>query len=349
MNHLIVFNYAMDTESQVFAHQLQVVEKLSKHFEQIQVFTSALGKSPNLNGVRVSNVFWVEGQNLRNTWRLYKKVVPYLVRHPNSVLFSHMTEVQSALIAPLTKALKIPHFLWYAHTSNSRYLSFASRRVTAVISSTHGSCPIKGPNVRIIGQGVNHTQFTFRERNYSKNSKLVHVGRIDPSKNIDSLISTTLRLRREFPELTLTIIGESTSKNYKYFDSLQDKYSEFIKEGCVVFKGKIHREALNLELSKYDAFLHDFDGSLDKTLVEAALVGLPVVTSNKEFICNFLTFGLDKKSESLEGILRDFLNSPASHVKNIVGQNREIAVEKHSLENWILALVELLKMRNRLA
>jgi glycosyltransferase involved in cell wall biosynthesis len=177
----------------------------------------------------------------------------------------------------------------------------------------------------------------------------VHVGRIDPSKNIDSLISTTLQLRGEFPGLTLTLIGESTSNNYNYFDFLQGKYSDFIKDGCVVFKGKIHNEALNVELSKYDAFLHDFDGSLDKTLVEAALVGLPVVTSNKEFIGNFLSFGHDQEKDSLAVILHNFLKSPAIHVKRVVDKNREIAVEKHSLEHWTLALVELLKLRNRLA
>jgi len=349
MNHLIVLNYAMDAESQVFAHQVQVVEKLSEHFEQIQVFTSALGKIPALDGVQISNLGWVKGQDIRNTWRLYVKVAPYLIRNRNSILFSHMTEVQSALIAPLAKILRIPHFLWYAHASRSKYLSFASRTVTAVVSSTPGSCPVKGPNVRIIGQGVNHIQFRFHERDYSKNNKLVHVGRIDPSKNIDTLIARTLKLRDTFPALTLTFIGEPTSANLGYFELLHEKYTEFIHDGTIVFKGKINRDELSAELSKYDAFLHDFDGSLDKTLVEAALVGLPVITSNKEFLSNFISFSQDPLNESLEMTLLDFLNTPASRVKNTVLQNRVLAAEKHSLEHWTLELVDLLKLRNRLA
>ncbi len=50
-----------------------------------------------------------------------------------------------------------------------------------------------------------------------------------------------------------------------------------------------------VRLQTYDCFIHSFQGSLDKTIVEATFLGLPVITINNEYRNIFGSWNLTNK------------------------------------------------------
>ena len=118
----MVINYCMDVRHPVLSHQVQAVNALASEFDQVLVLTGQLGVCEVLPNVTVMSTNWVAKQPIRNSMRFLSIAIPIVITQRFVSVFSHMTEVQSALIAPVIKVLGIRHYLWYAHTTRSKYL-----------------------------------------------------------------------------------------------------------------------------------------------------------------------------------------------------------------------------------
>lgn len=344
---LLVINYAMDSSHPIFAHQIEVVRRLASYFEGIHVITNSLSEKEILpKNVHVHVADWRNDSNLRNATRFMILFYTVARRLQKFAIFSHMTEVQSFLIAPFVWLKSIPHFLWYAHKSNSPYLRFAYPFLSGVITSTSGSCPIKSRKVSLIGQGVDETIFLRQDfLIYSPKQKLraISIGRIDPSKRIEEIIENTVvgKFSNSFDSLTL--IGSSSLENKSYEQSLIDSYAAYTSRGLISFEGKVKRDELPNCMDRSDVFVHAFFGSLDKTLVEATLYGLPVITSNMEYLKEFGSWTPNWKSgTTLSHQVESFLALSSEDVRSEVIRRQKVAIQKHSLSGWIERLMILL-------
>ena len=108
--HLLVINYRMDLGDQVFSHQVQTVEALAKHYRRVTVLTGRVGSISVPNNVEVISSDWIPGRRFRSTARFLFSFIKVCRNSPFDLVFSHMTEVQSAILAPLTKFLSIKHY-----------------------------------------------------------------------------------------------------------------------------------------------------------------------------------------------------------------------------------------------
>lgn len=344
--HLLVINYAMDEKSQVFSHQVEVVNKLADKYDQVSVLTGLIGTYKVSSNVRVFSCNWIPGNRFTSLFRFMMKFLQLLGRNKFTCIFSHMTSVQSTFISPITRVLRIRHYLWYAHTSDNIYLQISRALTNGIITSTPGSCPIKGQKVYVIGQSVDSKVFNKKLRLETPIVKLIHVGRFDPSKNIESIVAEIKKLKDEYPGLKLDIIGTpSSDKSQQYMESVKSKFISDLQIGWLTFRPAIERIKLPDELKKYDCFVHAFQGSLDKTLVEATLAGIPVVTVNKEYL---KIFGKWSNSNSdnqtaLKSELRFILNLDAIAITKEVDRRYEIARTNHDMEGWINRLVNVLE------
>ena len=142
--NLLVINYAMDEKHQVFSHQIELVNQLSAKFTQITVLTGQVGVCNTEKNVKVVSFQWVEGKRVLSIIRFLKTFIKTIRREKFTVLFSHMTSVQSAFISPITRIIKLKHYLWFAHTSNSIFLKVSRVFSNGIITSTPGSCPLTG-------------------------------------------------------------------------------------------------------------------------------------------------------------------------------------------------------------
>lgn len=348
---LIVFNYSMNRTSQVFSHQRMVVEKLSSIYQSIDVITSEKFLDQPIPGVNIYSLNWALGKNVRNFFRFYFVALPLLVKHRRGVLFSHMTHIQSLLVAPLCRLLHIRHILWYAHKSNSFYLRFAFPFLNNVVTSTAGSCPLTGPKVKIIGQAVDVDFYIGNSKPaYFPPKRWLTIGRIDPSKNLEEIILEFALVRKEIQNLSLDIFGKpSSEENLEYYSRLirwvnNLGYSDWIK-----FKGYINHSEIEGTLLNYDGFAHAFRGSLDKALLEAIALKRFVVSSNHEYLDLFHTHSLGKKlgRPTLAEQIRKAIGGPETLTRDEIDFRWNLTRNFHSLENWLNSLLPILQFKTR--
>jgi glycosyltransferase involved in cell wall biosynthesis len=340
--NLLVINYAVDERNQVFAHQTEAVIRLSKKFRKVYVITSTKGQVYLPNNVTVIESRWIQGKRIRNSLRFIGKFFQVYFRDKNIVIFSHMTEVQSALISPFTKIMGIRHIVWYAHASRSLAMNVNHFLLNGIASSTTGSCPYTGDKISIVGQAIDENFFSSYQRNFEPPYKFVHVGRTDPSKKIELIIKTIENLNRMGFDSSLTITGGPSSANSNgYVQSL-----EFLRESLenpfsIIFSGPIQRDLLPEYLKAFNLFIHAFQGSLDKSLIEATLLGIPVLTLNTEYLNIFGSWNL-KPGSSLEEEFVALTSLSKDQINFEINRRRELAVSRHSLSGWVEKIYKLL-------
>jgi hypothetical protein len=340
-SHLLVLNYVMDRAHPALSHQVDVVEGLARNFATVTVLTGATTYSPKFENITVISSNWVQGKNLRNILNFYYRFFVLIRRKKFSSVFSHMTLVQSALVAPILRALHIKHHVWYAHAKKTFFLSWTYFWANSIITSTRGSCPLQGKKIIYLGQSVDPNQFPERESLGFPLTKCVHIGRMDRSKNLGEIISTVAALRVEFPLLTLKLLGNpSTPESVDYVTDLKSSWKKELENGWLTFEQAIPRAQVPDKLVQNDIFVHAFSGSLDKSLVEATLTGMPVVTVNQEYINEFGAW--KDGSDSLNSELRALLKNPQGEVRREVHARVLLGVNNHSFKNWISRLTPIL-------
>ena len=335
----------MSPNSLVFSHQRETVIALARSFESIKVFTTESSPHPLPENITVVEIPWRRDFKLLNLLRIIGTTFPVLVKNRDAIVFSYMTDVHAAILAPLTWSLKIRHVLWYAHASNSLYLIWSSFFLSRIVSSTPGSCNLEVNKEKIvfINQGIKQNDFPLRPRAHRNLVRLMYYGRLDISKNIHLLNDLILELNRDKKIYTLDIFGKpANSESELYLNNLRASpgLSQEIR-----FNSPIARQAISGLSEQFDIFVNLFTGSLDKTLIESTFMGLPVVTWNKEFCFEFGTWNGEPASDSLEFIIREILFLSSMEEGTIRKENLRrlgVALNNHSFDGWLIRLLSVL-------
>lgn len=351
--NLTLINYSMNAESPVFSHQRDVALALSSHFDYVKVFTTESSADKLPNNMSVTVIPWARNSAIKNAFAIYKVIVPHLIHNRSSIVFTHMADVHAALISPITHFAKIRHILWYAHASNSLFLKISSFFVSKIVSSTPGSCNLKYFRKKIIfiNQGINEKVFTFLSNRRDRLQRFVYYGRLDQSKNIKLLFGITSMLRESDSNTSLSVYGKSMNKESEsYMDQLKEQfYLDFIR-GHFSINSVLARDKISQEMKKYGIFINLFSGSLDKTLIEATFMGLPVVTWNREFCNQFGTWSNSPVEESKEFILNEIAiiqNLSNSELTKALHFRLSYALEHHTFEGWLHRLLNVISPQGK--
>jgi len=333
----------MDPADPLLSHQFEAAIELSKGFEKVTVVTGRVGAIESIPKVQVRCTDWRPGKPLQSVIRLLMSAVPLIVRGKYTSVFFHMTDVQAAILSPIIWLRGKKQYLWYAHTHKSKFLSFAFLWLSGIVTSTSGSCPIKSNRVTPIGQAIDTKKFPRKETDAFDLHQLIHIGRFDKSKNIDILISEFKELKAIYPSMTLNLVGSNSNvESRAWAEKIVSDNQKEDDSKSLVFNKAIRRDQIPKVLSEHGCFFHAYVGSLDKTLIEATIVGIPVVTINPEYIEIF-----DKWSKGMDLTLQsEYLGlTSLSHLELKLEIERRylIAEKSHSLSNWILQLESILK------
>jgi glycosyltransferase involved in cell wall biosynthesis len=339
---LLVFNFVMDKDDPLLSHQNEAVSELSREFQKITVITGRIGNiNPNPK-IRILSTDWNPGKRFRSTLKLFKIAIPEIIRGDFESVFFHMTDLQCALLSPLIRIRGKKQFLWYAHKFKSKYLVFSSKWVDGIVTSTNGSCPLVGNQVYPIGQAIDDERFRPIPFDNLDMNKLIHIGRFDRSKKIDLLISVSKKLKQTFPAVCLSIIGSpANSESRSWADNLILQSQIEIQEGWINFKAAIPRDNFPIEMAQNGCFLHGYLGSLDKTLIEATMLCVPVVTLNPEYIGIFGTWSKTSNPD-LEIEYQALRALDPIEIKAELATRLKIARDNHSLNHWVSQLKDLL-------
>lgn len=341
-DNLLVLNYVMDPAHPALAHQVEVVEALALKFSAVTVLTGKSDWVPTAPNIRVFTSNWIPGQNIKNIYKFFRIFLQLIRAYKFVAVFSHMTTVQSCLVGPILKFRGINHFLWYAHAQNSTILRIAHFWVTKLITSTPGSCPIAGKKVMYLGQSINQETFKSTRNATLPFKRFVHLGRTDPSKNLRYIIETIFHFREFDRELRLEFVGNPSGVSQSAeFEKLKESWADSIAQGWLVFSPAIPRELIPNLLQQHDVFIHAFKGSLDKTLIEATMTRVPVITVNQEYINEFGSWG--KTPITLENELASLFSYDQAEVDMKLNERVLKAINNHSKKMWIDNLTNLIK------
>ncbi|MBP9771671.1 MAG: glycosyltransferase family 4 protein [Candidatus Pacebacteria bacterium] len=278
---LLILTQKMDSSDSNLGFFHRWVEAFAKRCESIIVICLYEGTHNLPKNVRVMSLGKEEGvSRIKYLWRFYSYIWTYRAEYDN--VFVHMNQIYVVLGGLLWRLLNKRIGLWYAHGAVSFSLRLASIMTNSVFTSTTEGFRIDTKKRRVVGQGIDTDLFTPKE-NYTlvAPARLVTLGRITPSKNIDMMIDTLAALLASGMSATLDVVGSPDQGNEGYLAVLREHTRRAGLDNAVHFVGGVPYQELPKLLLGYDLFINaGKTGSLDKAVLDAAAAGLPVVSSN---------------------------------------------------------------------
>ena len=214
--------------------------------------------------------------------------------------------------------------------------------LNSIVTSTFGSCPYTGNKVKILGQAIDEKVFKFKIHKIGAPYKFVHIGRTDPSKDINKLIRFVEYVNSTGYESTFTIVGRPSNPKFNFhMQDLQNLREDLKEPFRVVFREPVERNSVPDFLESFSIFIHAFIGSLDKTLIEATLCGIPVLTINHEYR-NIFGHWSNISTSSLEDEFLALIGLSPDELALELQRRRKIAESQHSLSGWVEKISTLL-------
>lgn len=194
--------------------------------------------------------------------------------------------------------------------------------------------------VIFLSNGLNLDNFPSKEK-YDGKVKLLHVGRMSYEKSVDVIIKSVGILSKEFPDISLSLVGEGPA-----LKSLKLLAKELELEKNIHFFGFVEHSKLSSIYKEHDIFI---TASTIETqgivILEAMASGLPIIGVNKLAIPDcvknnvngYTTKPFDEK-EMAEKIKILYLDSK---LREDFGRQSAELVKEHDIKNVIEKLESL--------
>ncbi len=342
---LLIITQKIDKNDPVLGFFCRWVEEFARHCKVVTVICLEKGKYSFSENVKVLSLGKESGRSkIKYILNFYRHI--WKERKNYNSVFVHMNQIYVILGYLVWKALNKKIGLWYAHGHVSFSLKIAEKLSDIIFTSTKNGFRLKSEKVKIVGQGID-TDFFKPLKNKPKNKifKIITIGRISPIKDYETLINAIEILKNKDIKFSVEIIGSpGTLKQEQYFQKIKNVVNDKKLNNFIYFLGpKSNREILRY-LQRADLFVNmSRTGSLDKAILEAMAVELPILTCN-ESLSEVLG---DKKNifvyekgdfKSLSNKIIYFIDL---HKKYFVFQNlRSLVVGKHSLGGFILRILK---------
>lgn len=287
-------------------------------------------------------------ENNVSRWQYLKRFYQYIFQHRQNYdhVFVHMNPEYVVLGGWLWRLWHKKILLWYTHKSVTVKLRVATLLATKIFTASKESFRLKSAKVEVVGHGIEIFDSQTREV-LPLPLRLVTVGRVTPSKNLELLIRAVheYKKRNQASGVQLHIFGiPITESDKKYQAVLKESIIEFNLEPTIQWCGAVSHQALAEKLSQHHVFLHASQtGSVDKAVLEAMASGLPVISTSEAFagLPGIITVPFHdpkKMAESVEKI----------SMSGIIPRN-EVGLEyvrtNHNLNNLIEKIVAYFRVK----
>lgn len=334
---LLICTQKVDSADPVLGFFHRWLEEFAKHVESVEVICLYEGGSDLPANVKIHSLGKEKGGGrLLYIWRFYKYA--WSLRRDYDTVLVHMNPEYVLLGGAFWKMSGKKVGLWYMHKSTGIILRTAEKLVEVIFSATKESFRLPSSKLILTGHGIDTQAFCHQETD--KKFDLITVGRITRSKNLEFLLEVLDSLLSQGLDINLAIVGEPQTKEEILYKKELVKIIEDKKIAKrVFFLGSIPNQALPATLSAAKIFVHAAtNGSLDKAVLEALLVGLPVVSSAEGVGSIPLQQWKVENQSDFIAVVKELL---ASGDANDHGANLKKHVEQnHSLQKLIPKIVE---------
>lgn len=362
---LLILTQKVDKNDDVLGFFYFWIKEFAEHCQNIIVIALELGDYKELpKNVKVLSL-GKENKNfklfkkLKYIFRFYKYI--WQERKSYDSVFVHMNPEYVVLGGLFWRVLSKKVGLWYTHKAVNLKLRLAEILAHIIFTASRESFCLTSKKVKVLGHGIKVSEFVRPKINSQKPEiqreefKIITIGRISPIKDYETLIKAIEFLDKEFKRddkrLLVEIIGRPiTEKDNRYFLELQNIVKQKGLEKIIEFKGAVPNKEIVSYLSQADLFAHmSRTGSLDKAVLEAMAVGLPIISSNKAVINDVLDKELKDKLGYPEGNakvmserIKEIISLSLEEREKLGGKLRDIVKRDHSLEKLARNIIGVL-------
>ncbi|WP_066071841.1 glycosyltransferase [Neobacillus soli] len=154
-------------------------------------------------------------------------------------------------------------------------------------------CPSE--KIKVLYGGVDLGQFTYRTPQNSGSKRILSMGRLVEKKGHHILMQAFQKIKDNFPDATLTIIGKGPLEDYLKDLANQLQLGDSFRLLNQLPKNKVREQMTNADLfcaASLEASNGDVEG-IPNTLKEAMATGVPVISTNHAGIPELITHKQD--------------------------------------------------------
>lgn len=349
---LLILTQKVDKNDDLLGFFHGWIREFAKHFEKVIVIALEVGEHDLPDNVKVLSL----GKEL--SYQLFKKSI-YILKFYKYILqerrnydtvFVHMNKEYILLGGWVWRMMGKKIGLWYAHGHVPIGLKIAEKFVHIIFTSTESGCRISSPKIKVVGQGIDVDYFKPEEKKVKSNIfKIITVSRISPSKDLVTLIKAIDILNQDnsLPNFSVEIIGGvGLNEQANYLAELKNLIKEKQLEQKINFLGSIPNNKIIQYLRDADLFVNtSLTGSLDKAMLEAMAVELPILTCNEAMLEVLGRYQDElmypqKDSTALAAKIKKFINLNSEQRRSIGIELRNLVIKHHSLDNLIIKIID---------
>lgn len=343
---LLIVTQKVDVNDSILGFFVRWIGEFAKHAESVIVIALYVGEYDLPENVRVLSLGKEDGASrLKYITRFYSYI--WKERKNYDLVFVHMNQIYIILGGLLWRIVGKKINLWYAHGSVSTSLWIATLLTHNVFTSTESGFRLKSKKKNVIGQGIDVNFFKPGIKKEKEFFQIISVGRISPVKDYETTIEAIEILHKKGLKIKLNIIGGvGIVSQEDYLNKLKNLVTSKRLDNVVEFVGPVANSNILQFLQESDLYINtSHTGSLDKTILEAMSVEVPILTCNEalkevlgEYTDRLMCSSKDSRcfAERVEDIMK-----MSSAEKVVLGQNlRKIVIVDHSLNNFVKKIIQ---------
>lgn len=305
------------------------VEEFAKHFEQIHILCLKEGTHTLPKNVTVHSLGKEGGESLvKYVTRFYRYLL--LLQGTYNRVFVHMNPHYIMLGGIFWKCTGVPIFFWRNHAKMNMMTRIAARFARRVFYTSPFACTSRYAHAKQMPVGIDTKMFVPTEgegEEESRPKKILFLGRLSPVKRVEVFIEAAKYVPHGYE---FHIYGDAPKRDQKYFETIHSE------AGPNVFfhHGIPNSETPNIYRS-HDVYVNlTPEGSMDKTVLEAAACGTAVLVSNTSFVGTVPAISITT-ALAPQNLAEKIVAIIAQHADEKVKQRietRNRIIQNHSLE-----------------
>ncbi len=285
---LLIITQKVDSADSNLGFFTAWIERFARQATHVEVICLYRGAYVLPHNVAVHSLGKEAGATRFEQLREFFRLITVL-RDEYDAVFVHMNPIYVVLGGILWRAWGKRIGLWYTHGTISVMLRIAERLAHVIFTASPESFRLRSPKIIVTGHGIDADMLmrgtSVRIAEAGHPLRMITVGRIAPSKRLDVIIEALALLKHRGYQARLSIIGAPTDDHESaYATALRTRVTELGLGDDVTFLGPINHDDIGARFERADLFVSMSDtGSLDKSVLEAFVLGLPVMTGNRAF------------------------------------------------------------------
>lgn len=269
---VLMITQAVDPQADLLGFVPGWIRALAARVENLYVLAGRVAPCDLPANVEVASLGKESGAGrLRRLSRFIRALKEAVGTKKADVVFAHMNPEYAIAAAPLSRA---PVVLWYTHRAVTRRLRVAVALSRLVVSASRESFCLDTPKLRVTGHGIDPEVFPLTPPPGGAN--LLSVGRLEASKDMETVIEGAALLSKRLAGVRVTLVGEGSRRG-----ALEELAR---KRGVRVdFRGSVPFPAIGPVYREADVFVSASRTALDKAVLEAMASGRPAVACNPAF------------------------------------------------------------------